>query len=99
MSDVTDRVAGFLVAREEVVPRGYDIPVVDMDFGSRGHVRLTEGDLRETLRLALLVEEMRGLSHRYVLPGVFADILWDVTDEKPSGDPLSPDARVGDPDD
>jgi hypothetical protein len=35
-------------------------------------------ELRELVKRSALIDEMRELSMRYVLPGVFADVLFDL---------------------
>ena len=46
-----------------------------------GDYKLTVGDLRELAKKAALIDEMRDLSHRQHLPGVFADVLFDIGGE------------------
>jgi hypothetical protein len=43
-----------------------------------GDYVLAVADLRTLAAKAALVDEMRDLTHRYALPGVFADILYDL---------------------
>jgi hypothetical protein len=57
--------------------------------------QLIRAELREARRKAALVDEMRDLNSRHQLGGVFADVLWDVTEDNPQGDPpTSPDSSL-----
>jgi hypothetical protein len=52
---------------------------------------MTDAAVAEWKRKAGLLDELRVLSMRYQIGGVFQDVLWDVSEEKPKGDPW-PDA-------